>query len=74
MSLGYSSLCKIEFDHLRLRFNADNLILMCKIVVTNYVYYHYKNTPMQYTEIFLVVKIKIFTGKKMIFFLFLLQT
>ena len=29
---------------------------------------------MQYTENILVVKMKIFTGKKMIFFLFLLKT
>ena len=29
---------------------------------------------MQYTEIILVVKMKIFTGKKMLFFLFLLKT
>ena len=35
---------------------------------------HYENTPMQYTEMFLVVKIKIFTGKILIFFLFLLKT
>ena len=32
---------------------------------------HYENTPMQYTDNFLVVKMKNFTGKKLIFFLFL---
>ena len=36
--------------------------------------YHYENTPMQYTEIVLDVKMKIFTGKILIFFLFLLKT
>ena len=37
----------------------------------------YENTPMQYTENtenVLVVKMKIFTGKRLIFFLFLLKT
>ena len=37
---------------------------------------HYENKPMQYmyTEIIFVVKMKIFTGKILIFFLFLLKT
>ena len=35
---------------------------------------HYENRPMQYTEKKLVVKMKIFTGKILIFFLFLLKT
>ena len=35
---------------------------------------HYENMPMQYTENFLVVKMQIFTGKLLIFFLFLLKT
>ena len=34
----------------------------------------YENTPMQYTENLLVVKMKNFTGKILIFFLFLLKT
>ena len=34
---------------------------------------HCENTPMQYTENFLVVKMKIFPGKILIFFLFLLK-
>ena len=33
---------------------------------------HYGNTPMQYTENVFVVKMKIVTGKFLIFFLFLL--
>ena len=37
-----------------------NTITGCKL--------HYENMPMQYTENFLVVKIKIFTGKFLIFF------
>ena len=36
--------------------------------------YHYENTPMQYTENVLAVKMKNFTGKILIFFLFLLKT
>ena len=36
--------------------------------------FHYENTPMQYTENNLVVKMKIFTGKNLIFFLLLLKT
>ena len=36
--------------------------------------FHYENTPMQYTEKNLVVKIKISNGKNLIFFLFLLKT
>ena len=36
--------------------------------------YHYENLPMQYTEKFFVVKIKIFTGKFLMLFLFLLKT
>ena len=32
-----------------------------------------ENTPMQYTENFLVVNMKIFTRKNLIFFLFLLK-
>ena len=35
---------------------------------------HYKNMPMQYTENILVVKMKIFTRKNLIFFLILLKT
>ena len=35
---------------------------------------HYENTPMQHTEKGLVVKVKIFNGKNLIFFLFLLKT
>ena len=35
---------------------------------------HYENTPMQYTEKFLVVKMKNFARKILIFFLFLLKT
>ena len=35
---------------------------------------HYENLPMQYTDFFLVVKMKIFTAKILIFFLFLLKT
>ena len=35
---------------------------------------HYENMPMQYTEKKLVVKMKISTGKILIFFLFLLKT
>ena len=35
---------------------------------------HYENMPKQYTEIFKVVKIKIFRRKLLIFFLFLLKT
>ena len=34
---------------------------------------HYENMPMQYTEIFKVVKMKIFSGNFLLFFLFLLQ-
>ena len=33
-------------------------------------YLHYENTPMQYTENFLVVKMKIFPGKIDIFLIF----
>ena len=36
--------------------------------------YHYENTPMQYTEIFKAVKMKIFIKKKLMFFMFLLKT
>ena len=35
---------------------------------------NYKNMPMKYTENVLVVKMKIFTGKILIFFLFVLKT
>ena len=35
---------------------------------------HYENLPMQYTEIFSVVKIENFIRKMLIFFLFLLKT
>ena len=35
---------------------------------------HYENKSMQYTEIFIVVKMKIFSRKCLIFFLFLLKT
>ena len=35
---------------------------------------HYENLPMQYTEIFSVVKIENFVGKILIFFLFLFKT
>ena len=38
------------------------------------VYIHYENMPMQHTEIFKVVKLKIFSSKNLIFFLFLLKT
>ena len=34
---------------------------------------HYENTPMQYTKNFLVVKMKNFTGKNLIFFLIFAQ-
>ena len=36
--------------------------------------FYYENLPMQYTEIFKVVKMKIFSRKMLIFFLFLLKT
>ena len=36
--------------------------------------FHYENMPMQYTEIFIVVKIKIFSKKILIVFLFLFKT
>ena len=34
---------------------------------------HYENTPMQYTENYLFVKMRIFAGKILTFFLFLLH-
>ena len=44
----------------------------CSSIIIAFV--HYENTPMQYTENFLVVKMKNFTGNFFIFFLFLLKT
>ena len=35
---------------------------------------HYKNLPIQYTEIFSVVKIENFVGKNMIFLIYLFKT
>ena len=33
MSFKYSNCWKVVFDHLRLRFNASNVVLMCRIGV-----------------------------------------
>ena len=56
----------------------SNSVLLCYFMINAYVYLssfnHYENVPMPYTEIFKVVKMKIFSGIFLLFFLFLLKT
>ena len=55
-------------------YNAEQSLLVVLVSIVCFSLPHYENLPMQYTEIFLAVKIENFIRKMLIFFLFLLKT
>ena len=65
---------KCTKQHVPLEEYTQNLLDMVEYLQVKTCLTHYENTPMQYTENFLVVKMKNSTGKNLIFFLFLLKT
>ena len=52
----------------------SDVIYIYRVCYELYLNYHYENLPVQYTEIFKVQKMKIFSRNILIFFLFLLKT